>query len=197
MKNAIKIFSYVFVLIGGTLVFAYWSLNSFDQVFSSIDSAQQSSLANVISINNIPESNSIATTTQEDQEIETPNTITPDINNFEFTFPSKPTDFYKGCEYTISWQDLGIDSVNMTLIDAGNRKAIGPTVSGVPRSLSGKSLQSFDWKVRNIWSGKYYIEASSINGNEIQKRSAVITLVDIPIDITPENIDDFCQKQAL
>jgi hypothetical protein len=189
MNNTKKIVAFVVVLIGGTLGFAYWSIHNFNLAFSSFDKLQETNLSNVISAETLP---TVTGTTTAETVLAT-STEPVNSEEFKFIFPAKATDVYSGCKYEVSWTSSSIDSIDLSLVDAGTREVMGPIAGGIPKNITGQNLESFGWKVGSVWPGKYYILVTNINGTEIQKKSATVNIIDIPE--TVEDIEKFCSEQ--
>jgi hypothetical protein len=65
------------------------------------------------------------------------------------------------------------------LLDAGTREAIEPIASGLARENKIEpNSQNLDWKVGEVWPGKYYIKVSNINGVDLE--SKVFTIRKMP-----------------
>jgi len=195
MSSTKKIIFFVVILIGGALVFAYWSMQSFNLAFSNFDKLQESNLSNVISVRT-PDENVLDTSSASTTLATSPTELLPaDLDSFQFIFPAKPTEVYSGCEYNISWNQVGADSIDISLVDAGTREAMGPVSAGIPKSITGENIENFKWKVGNVWPGKYYILATKINDTEIQKKSASLNIMSLPKEVTSTDIQKFCSEQ--
>lgn len=193
MKNAFKITTYVIILLGGTISFAYWSTTNFNIALSDIEKNQNMNLANIIPVEkpeNTLQEEKLATTTPEV-------VFSGDLNEFKYIFPEKPTDVYKGCEYEISWSNIGVNSIDISLVDAGTREVMGPVTSGIPKNLTGENIENYKWKVGNVWPGKYYILATNINSTEVQKKSASVNVISPPSDLSQTDIATFCESKKI
>jgi hypothetical protein len=189
MKNTKRIILLIIIFIGGTLAFAYWALYHFNLAFSDFDKLSENNLISINSSNN----NRLATTsifiaTTTDSARQDANQETQEIG-FNFVFPDHKTDVYTGCKYKISWtSSLNVNSINLSLVDAGTRETIGPIAGGIPKNISGEKIENFDWKVGAVWPGEYYILASSINGENLKEKSAILNIKEIPAGTDIEKI---------
>ena len=167
--NGIRIFLIAAVLIGGTALFGFWALHQFDLVFANISSSYASPAA----------TGAVATSSVAVQ----PNALVLGATStpkFAFTFPLRGITVYSGCAYTLSWlASTTIKSLDISLVDAGTLKPIGP-LHNASTSTTASIAQGFQWKVRRVWPGNYYLLVSSINGIETKKRSGTFTIGPMP-----------------
>lgn len=198
MKTALKIIVCSIILVGSTLFFAHWSINSLETELSRIDKIQETNLANIIAIQKTkqveaesPVTELSTTTTPELQ------TTAINVDDFKFTFPATYIDVYKECTYTVSWDDIGIESIDIALIDAGTKEKMGPISSGIPKNIIGQNIKNFEWKVGNVWPGEYYIFVSKINNSEVQKKSALINIGGLSSDLDVNGRQAFCSEHAI
>ena len=197
MTNTKRILFIITIFIGGALFFAFWAINNFNVEISNIEKLSESNITHQVSQNK----EDVGTTTENvlASAISTSsNEIIQDIKldtgepNFKFSFPTTTIDVYKGCKYKIFWTSaININSISLSLIDAGNKKLIGPVVSGIPKNISDKNSQSLEWKVGNIWPGKYYILVSEINEKSLIEKSSIINVNEIP---DGSDIKNICNK---
>lgn len=191
MRNRIRIFLVCFFLIGGTAIFAYQFLNQLNIALNDLS-------ASSFAIANIPPSPFSNKTKKEQTPISTTETISTSIAaadlKLSFIFPKKNNEVYIGCTYQLSFQSPTIiHSLETTLIDAGSRKAIEPAASGLARENKIKTTsQSFDWKVRFVWPGEYYIKVSNFNG--IDLKSKIFTIKKMPKDINDNKKEKNCKE---
>ena len=193
MKHTKRIIFSIVILIGGTLIFASWAKYNFDLVFSDFEKIADTSLVknkqevipNEIPVSNfviMPKSNLVKQ--NDNQNIKE--------GSFEFVFPKSGSNVYQGCNYKVSWLGSSTKSVDFSLVDAGTREVIGPVTGGIPKNISGESIENFDWKVGTVWPGRYYLLASNINNATIEKRSAVFNINEVPSDTSKEDIAKLC-----
>ena len=208
MKNWIRIFLVSFVLIGGTISFGYWSINRFNQAFDV--NLNASYLANTYSVYPVFKQNagSASTSPEISGELATSTgsqsspkamtgeagQVTPTDPELSFTFPQKDTRVYIGCTYQISWQSsTTIHSLETVLVDAGTGESVGPIASGLEKENTiERDLQNLEWKVRVIWPGTYYIKVSKINGVEVEFRSKIFEINNMPKGIDEEEKINIC-----
>ncbi|MBI2046426.1 MAG: hypothetical protein HYT28_03350 [Parcubacteria group bacterium] len=188
MQDWKRILLVVFVLIGGTTSFAFWSFQQFDHVF---DNTFENLSAFYVAISpRVHEPSSIATTTTE-IATSTPTTSSDQDNEqdnidpkFQLVFLPKPKgeDVYIGCTYEISWlASTTIKSLETVLIDAGTRKPTGPITSGLDKENNIEAdSQSLQWKVGVAWPGEYFISISNVNGTTTDERSRKFIINEMP-----------------
>ena len=176
MKNRMRIFLLCFVLLGGTAIFGYWSINQFNQAFDNLNTSY---LANTNSVYPFFKKDAGLASTSPEILMTLATSTDPKLS---FTFPQKDTEVYVGCTYPISWQSSAmISSLEAALIDAGMKEAMGPIASGLARENKIEpNSQSLDWKVGVVWPGAYYITVSKINGVEAEFRSKVFKINEMP-----------------
>lgn len=181
----------VVVLLGGALSFGGWALSQFEIAFRDIDiSYSQLGASVAANVKLVPDdtvattTGAVATTTGAVEEVAT---TTPDI---KITSPAKGDDIYIGCSYKISWQPTTtIKALDIALVDSGTQKPAGPIISGLSATSTEVGFKDLDWKVGNVWPGEYYILISKTNGQEVQKRSGMFTVSNIP---NGKDRKDFC-----
>lgn len=209
MKNGIRIFLVSFVLIGGTALFGYWSLNRFNHSLDTLrdtcfeiankpqilycDKTNKEQIATVTPVPEpVPEPAPEPTPSVEGGEPEpapepppeiTPTSATPTNLNLSFVFPKKGDEVYNGCTYEISFQSsAAIGSLLTALVDAGAKEPVEPSKSGLAEENEIQpNAQSFDWKVGTVWPGEYYLKVSDIN--DVVLRSGVFTIKNKPSGI--------------
>lgn len=211
MKSWTRIIIAVFILIGGTASFGYWSMGQFDNALNNLSSYYVASvlLAPALSKTSNEQvsttSPAVATSTESglvgtsatstgSKLVETIATSTkPDLS---FIFPQKNTEVYVGCTYKISWNSsLKISSLETTLIDGGTKEAVGPIASGLAKeSTIGKDSQNLDWRVGVIWPGSYYFKISKINGIDTEIRSNSFMINKMPNKLGVEDQKKLCEK---
>ena len=210
----------IFVLIGGTISFGYWSINQFN---GALDDLSASYFANIRSAYSVrgdasngvyPPKDGLASASPEISGELTASTsselasTSPEISatlapptapKLSFTFPQKDTKVYIGCTYLISWQPTTmISSLEAALIDAGARKAIEPKISGLAKENTiEKESQNLNWKVGfSVWPGAYYIKVSKVNGVEAEFRSQVFKISQMPKGIDEEEKINICRESG-
>ncbi len=194
MKSWKRITLVVFVLIGGTMSFGYWSISQFDSALDDLSASYFTNSHSVYPVRDnasngvYPSSSELASTSLE---------ISPEVSgeltastgselasiSLSFTFPPKRDKVYIGCTYPISWQSsTTINSLETALVDAGARKAIEPKISGLAKENTiEKGSQNLNWKVGfSVWPGAYYIKVSKINDIEAEFRSKVFQINQMP-----------------
>jgi len=201
MKSWKRITLVVFVLIGGTTLFGYWSFNQFDIALDNISApyfANTRSAYSSLKQNTELASASLEISPEVSGELTASRSLELASASLEisatlaqpklsFTSPLKDTKVYIGCPYLISWQPTAtVSSLEVALIDAGARKTIEPKTSGLAKeNIIEKKSQNLNWKVGfSVWPGSYYIKVSKINGVEAEFRSQVFK-----INQTPKGID--------
>ena len=192
------------VLVGGTALFAYYSLNQFNNALDNL-SASCFVIANMssISFSDKTDKEQIPTTTTIPEITLVPTTpidaaIANDLEP-SFIFPKKNDEVYIGCTYQISFQSsTTTDSLATALIDAGARETIEPIASGLAsENKIEPNSQNFNWKVGIVWPGKYYIKASNINNSDLESdvfRSDVFTIRNMPKDISADEREKICKE---
>src|SRR3990167_3748626 len=140
MKDWKRIVLVVFVLLGATLPFRYWSLNQFDDVFENL-SASYIAISPIV--HKLPTTATSTPTTSEASS-----TSSSDIDpKFQLIFSPKKNGVYIGCTYEISWLvSTTIKSLETALIDAGTRKPAGPVASSLAKeNIIDDDVQSLKW----------------------------------------------------
>lgn len=189
MKNRARIFLVCFILVGGTALFAFQSLNRLNNALDDI-SATNLAIANA-SPNSFSDHANTEQTPVATPEIIGASTTSTDLGP-SFIFPKKGDEVYAGCTYSISFQSLKVSSLTTALIDAGSRDTIKPTESGLASKNNIEPVsQSFNWKVGMAFHGEYYIKATSVNGAVF--RSDVFNLKWFPRDISDGEKEKICR----
>ena len=191
MKNTLRIMLSIVVLIGGTLGFAYWARMSFDKAFADLGAtgAYNASAIQAVRTSStpvaptVPQTPPITVTPPETKTLTPATQAEAKIIKLGFSFPSASTTVYRGCKYTIAWNTTSVASMDMTLMDAGTRKPMGPVASGIAKNVTPKGT-TLPWKVGTVWPGSYYILASNINGSTLSEKSPVFTISDESVDPT-------------
>lgn len=211
MPNWKRITLVVFVLIGGTITFGYWSFEQFD---NALDDLSASSVANTLTVSSFflkdteLASTSLETTFTADMltasssleqdtklastSLEISKTLpTPADLEPSFIFPQKGDEVYIGCTYPISWQ-------SSVLVDAGAREVIDPIASGLAKeSVIEADSQNLNWKVGvTVWPGEYYIKVLKINDADVEIRSKVFTINNMPKGINTAERAKICKKSG-
>lgn len=200
MKNWIRIFLVCFVLVGGTALFAYQSLNQFNKTLDDISaSAFVIEAIPPIPFSNKTNKEQISTSTPEIISTSTPETISTSATSTDlklsFIFPKKNNEVYIGCTYQLfSFQSsTTIHSLETALIDAGAIETVEPIASGLARENKIEpNSQSLDWKVGAVWPGEYYIKVSNINGVDLE--SKVFTIRKMPKGISADEREKICKE---
>ncbi len=182
----------VFVLIGGTATFSYWSINQFNLAFNSLDTSYLASTHEAYS--SLRRQVDLASTSPQASQISASSTDT----NIElsFSFPKKGFNIYSGCTYEIPLQSsTTIASIEASLIDRGTKDLINITKSGLQKNIElENSSQNFKWKVGSVWPGEYYIQTSKINGSDIQTKSEIFLINRMPEDIDVPAQKEICKQ---
>ena len=167
MSNQKRIIFVVFVLVGGTISFAYWSFNQFNNALSDLETT--------LTANMLLASSSLG---------------------LSLNFPKEGDEVYIGCIYPISWESsTTINSLVTALIDTGTREAIDPIVSGlVKESVIETDFQNLNWKVGVVRPGEYYIKVLKINGADVKIRSRIFAINSIPKGINTVEREKICKK---
>lgn len=220
MANWKRITLVVFVLIGGTMTFGYWSRYQFNSALSDLEKTitantllvssslkkganlASTSLDMTITADMLTASSSfleqdikLASTSKEiSKNLETPTDL-----ELSFNFPKKDDDIYVGCTYPISWQSsTTISSLETVLVDAGARKVVDPIASGLAKeSTIETDSQNLNWKVgATVWPGQYYIKVSKINNADVEIRSKIFTINNMPKGINTAERAKICKKSV-
>lgn len=191
MKNRARIFLVCFILVGGTTLFAFRSLNQFN---NALDDLSASSLAVA---STPPNSFSVKTNKSQILGATTQIAKTPAAKTDlgpSFVFPKKGDELYMGCTYRLSFRSgAATSSLTTVLVDAGSRDLVEPSVSGLAtENKIEPNSQSLDWKVGVFWPGEYYIKATSANG--VVFRSGVFKLKWMPKDISAGEKQKLCME---
>lgn len=211
MKNAKRIILVTILLIGGTLIFGYWSLRQFDLVFNN--TTETSITKSIFSIFSKDKKNEVKDETNEEfpapivQDVEeSPLVIETNIItnqeeseerelNLTFFSPVKENNFFIGCKYNIIWRsEVASDQLVFSLVDAGMRKKVSTFKSGMPENTTITNAKSLEWKVGDVWPGRYYVLISGASDEYLKKRSEVFEIKQIPQGTSPNLIADFCKK---
>jgi len=217
MKSSKRIALVMFILIGSTIFFSYWSINQFNQVFDQVfDNLSSAYLADVPPaysslkqraglVFGSPEisgelatstDSELASTSTEMLVIVATSTDPTDPVERYFTFPKKDTKVYIGCTYSISWQSSTmINSLETALIDVGTREPIGPIASGLAKENTiERDSQNLEWRVGVVWPGKYFISISNVNGVATDERSQKFIINEIPNGSDEKEYKNLCEE---
>jgi hypothetical protein len=180
-------------LVGGAGCFYYWSLGQFNQAFSQLDVAYNSSALVVA-----PEIAPIVTDTATSTASTTMAVSTSPvgiISDIFFTFPVRGKTVYSGCTYDVAWTASStVNSIDLSLVDAGTQKSLGPVTSGITAHIADKRITGMQWKVGTVWPGNYYIGISQLNGTEVKMRSPKFIIEAIPDDVDVAQRADYCSQ---
>ena|SRR3989344_2324683 len=201
MRNWKRITLVIFVLVGGTTFFGYWSIKQFNNVFDDLSASLASTYSSYPSF--FKQRAELASTfteiygglaTSTNSEL----TSTSTVPELSFIFPQNNTRVYIGCTYPISWQSsTTINSLETALIDAGTREAVGPIASGLAKENTiGEDLVNLEWKVGVVWPGAYYIKVVKINGVEAEFRSKVFEINKMPENISTIEQKNICKESG-
>lgn len=190
MSNWKRISLIIFVLIGGTVAFGYWSINQFNLAFNSLDTSYLASTHEAYS--SLKREVNLASTSPQVSEISASST---DME-VSFSFPKKGFNIYSGCTYEIPLQSsTTLASLEASLVDRGTKDLIDTTKSGLAKEIKIESDSSnFKWKVGSVWPGEYYIQTSKINGSDIQTKSEIFLINRMPEDIDVPAQKEICNK---
>ena len=180
-------------LVGGAGCFYYWSLGLFNQAFSQLDVAYNSS-ALVVAPDITPVTTDVATSTASTTDATNINSGGT-ISDILFTFPVRGKTVYSGCTYDITWlASSTVRSIDLSLVDAGTQKPLGPITSGIPAHSEDKKIDRIQWKVGTVWPGNYYIGISQLNGTDVKMRSPKFIVEAIPDDVDMAQRADYCSQ---
>ena len=208
MKNWKRIILVVFVSIGGTMAFSYWSLNQFEEAFDGLVASPASIVSFVNQPAIISETSNFGTSTSETgtfgtstPELDISGTSTPPIDqddldpNFQLIFSPENNDVYVGCTYEISWSaSTTIKFLETALVDAGTRKPIGPKASGLAKENNIEvNLQNLKWKVEMVWPGEYFISILKVNGVITDERSKKFMINNMPNELPEKDQENLCK----
>ena len=194
VKNWKRITLVIFVLIGVTMSFGFWSLQQFNNANNAFDNLSVAYLADTSQAYSFFKQRTELASTSPETSGEFATSTDPKLS---FTFPQKGDEIYIGCTYQISWQSSTmVSSLEAALIDAGAIGAIGPKTSGLAKENTiEKESQNLNWKVGlSVWPGAYYIKVSKINGVEAVFRSQVFKISQMPKGIDEEEKINICRK---
>ena len=219
MPNWKRIILVVFVLIGGTMTFAFWSQYQFNSALSGLETTITANTLLVfpslkkdtkLASTSLEIFETLASSSEETIPVTTTTTTTASLSadtstdlglsftdlELSFNFPKKGDEVYIGCTYPISWQSsTTINSLETALIDAGARKSIDQTKSGLAKENTiEKDLQNLNWKVGVVYPGKYYIKVSSINDVALEIRSGIFTISNIPKGTSIDEKEKICSE---
>ena len=197
MKNGIRIFLVCVLLVGGTAIFAHWTLEQFNK---ELDNLSASSLAFAkmppTSFSDKTRKEQIPTTPVEPVPEPVPEitSATSTDLNLSFAFPKKNSELYRGCTYQVSFQSsAAIGAVITALVDAGAKETVEPLESGLAEKYEIEpDSQSFDWKVGAVWMGEYYIKASDKNGVDV--RSDIFKIRNMPTGTSASQREKICKE---
>ena len=207
MSNWKRITLVVFVLIGGTMSFGYWSFYQFDTAFDDLETTlttntllvfsslkKDTKLASTSLETTLIDTKLASTSLEISKDLETPIVL----EELSFNFPEKDANIYVGCTYPISWQPPAtINSLEADLVDAGARKSVGPIEGSLAKeNVTEADPQNLSWKVGSIWPGKYYIKVSKINDVDVEIRSEVFAINNIPKSLNTDERAKICKKSG-
>ena len=196
MKDWKRIVLVVFVLLGATLSFRYWSLNQFDDVFGNLSASDIAISPIVHKLPTTATSTPVAATSTPTTS-EASSTSSSDIDpKFQLIFSPKKNGVYIGCTYEISWlASTTIKSLETVLIDAGTRKPTGPVASGLAKENTiDADSQVLEWKVGVIWPGEYFISISNVNHMATDERSQKFIVNEIPNGSNKKEQKNLCEE---
>ena len=196
MKDWKRIVLVVFVLLGATLSFRYWSLNQFDDVFENLSASYIAISPIVHKLPTTATSTPVAATSTPTTS-EASSTSSSDIDpKFQLIFSPKKNGVYIGCTYEISWlASTTIKSLETVLIDAGTRKPTGPVASGLAKENTiDADSQVLEWKVGVIWPGEYFISISNVNHMATDERSQKFIVNEIPNGSNKKEQKNLCEE---
>lgn len=193
MKNVLRIITVIGIIGGGTFFFREWALQEFNSTFASLDASfvgteQVAQVAGVFAT---------ASTSEATLGTSTPVAYTgPD--NFLFITPRKNAVMYQGCTYPVTWMASStLQSLTLTLSDAGTRQAISGDYSGIPQEITGNNIQSIEWKVgARVWPGEYFFQLTSLNKKEVDEKSYRFTVKAIPNTVLEQDRKDICEDSS-
>ncbi len=209
MKEIRYIVFIIIILIGGAIIFRYWALNNINLALSDIDKndvfevyiPKKVVLEAIVEPENKGFSSSPTTekvlTSSEVRKEESVRVVNIDSKKLDISFisPKKDENLYIGCKYQISfYSSSAVNSIGMSLNDFGTRKAQGPIASGIAKEITGIDIKSIEWKIGNVWPGKYFISTLVVNGQDLSKKSSGFNINKIPEDIKKINIEEFCKN---
>lgn len=187
------------------MVFGYWSryqfnsaLNDLETTFTANTLLVSSSLekdANLASIS--LEATLTADMLTASSSFKTDTKLASTSLELSFNFPEKGDGVYVGCTYPISWQpSTTINSLGIVLVDAGAREVVDPLTSGLAKqSVIETDSQNLNWKVGvAVWPGEYYIKVFKINDADVEIRSKVFTINNMPKGINTVERAKICKK---
>lgn len=199
MKNWMRIGVVVFVSIGGTMSFGFWSLQEFDNAFENVGASYAAISPYVRKVpttaTTTPMSATSTATTSESSLVTASDQGEIDPK-FKLIFTPKKKGVYSGCTYDISWSaSTTIRSLEATLIDAGTRKPSGPVTSGISKENDiDADSQTLKWKVGAVVPGTYFIEVSKVNGIEAESRSKTFQINTMPEELDKEEKNNMCRE---
>ncbi|MCX6703568.1 MAG: hypothetical protein NTV02_02690 [Candidatus Zambryskibacteria bacterium] len=168
MKNTLRIIGIICVLGGGTFFFREWALKEFNGAFSSLDSSfasVQHTAAVIEAVDNGLTSLENSTTTA--------TALYTGPDNFVFATPLKNAVLYQGCSYPLVWTASStIKNLKLSLFDAGTRRVVDSSLSGIPEQFTGDSAKNMYWKVGlRVWPGEYFIQLMELNDTAQEEKS--------------------------
>lgn len=210
MKDWIRTFLVCVVLIGGTAVIAYLSLNQFNRTLDDLAASSLAIAAPIPTVDKpdaeqIPTSttDSIPTSATSTDPATSTATSTPAVSatstdlTLSFTLPKKDQEVYFGCTYQLSFQSsTTVRSLVTNLIDAATGDAIEPSASGLAGEHKVEpNAQRVDWKVGVPWPGEYFVWVSGINGIDSEIFSSdVFSVQMMPKGIRTAEKEKICKE---
>lgn len=190
MKNRARIFLVCFILVGGTGLFAFRSLNQLNNALDDI------SATNLAMADASPNS-FFNTTNNEPAPAAAPEVSGATSVNLEpsFIFPQQDDELYMGCTYQILVQlPAAVSSLDTALVDAGSRDTVGAATSGLAKKNTiDPNSKSFNWKIGVFFHGDYYIKATAQGA---AFRSGTIALKWMPRDASDAEKTQLCKDSG-
>jgi hypothetical protein len=211
MSATKRIIAVSIVLVGSAVIFRFWSLGQFngalDQMTAAVANSNTVTVAAIVAppvpaapvVAVASTSTSISTSTASTIiAISTTTTTSTDAQpTLTFIFPDNTSQLYNGCTYPVTWQSsTTVDTLGITLVDAGSQKNIGPANSGLAATTTVIATSSFPWKVSVTWPGKYYISIFGINGIDTKARSRIFHANAFPANTSHSDKQSFCQDSG-
>src|SRR3989339_258429 len=203
MKDLMRITLVVFVLIGGTMSFGFWSLQQFDNALENLSAASYLAVFPLVREISTTTTTTSVVATSTLAIFEASSTISSTSSNqgdidpkFQLIFSPKKNIVYIGCTYEISWlASTTIKSLEVALIDAGPRKLAGPITGGLDKKNNIEAnLQSLKWKVGVVWPGEYLISISSVNDVIIEEKSQIFKINEMSSGLDKKEQKNLCEK---
>ena len=189
----------VFVLIGGTMSFGFWSLQQFDNALENLSAASYLAVSPLVrEISTATTTPIVATSTLAISEASSTISFNQDDIDpkFQLIFSPKKSSVYVSCTYEISWlASTTIKSLETSLIDTGTSKSAGPVASGISKeNIIEDGSQSLKWKIGVVWPGEYFILISNVNGMATDERSQKFVIKEIPKGSNEKEKKNLCKE---